>query len=164
MIVVQQFLSTPIEYLKGVGPVRGEILRKELQIHTFGELLSYFPFRYVDRSRFYKIAEIREELTFIQVKAVIRSVQTIGPPRSRRLVAAVADPTGTLDLVWFKGHKWVADKLIPGKEYVIFGRPTRFSGRWNIAHPELEVPADQPPPLSEIWRPLYKSSEKLKSK
>lgn len=140
------------------------MLRKELQVHTFGELLSYFPFRYVDRSRFYKITEIREEMTFIQVKAVIRSVQTIGPPRSRRLVATVADPTGTLDLVWFKGHKWVADKLIPGKEFVIFGRPNRFSGRWNIAHPELEVPSDQPPPLSEVLRPLYNSSEKLKAK
>jgi len=164
VIVVQPFLSTPIEYLKGVGPVRGEMLRKELQINMFGELLSYFPYRYIDRSRFYTIAEIREELAFIQVKAVIRSVQTLGAPRSKRLVATVDDTTGTLDLVWFKGHKWVADKLIPGKEYVIFGRPTRFSGRWNIAHPELEIPPDQPPPLSEILRPLYYSSEKLKSK
>ncbi|MFH1297693.1 MAG: ATP-dependent DNA helicase RecG [Bacteroidota bacterium] len=158
------FLSTPIEYLKGVGPARGEMLRKELQVNTFGEFLSCFPFRYIDRSRFYKITEIREEMTFIQVKAVIRSVQTMGPPRSQRLVATVADLTGTLDLVWFKGLKWVADKLTPGKEVVIFGRPTRFSGRWNIAHPELEVPSDQPPSLSEILRPLYNSSEKLKSK
>ncbi|NQV03083.1 MAG: ATP-dependent DNA helicase RecG, partial [Bacteroidia bacterium] len=162
--MLQPFLTTPIEYLKGVGPIRGEMLRKELQVNTFGELLSCFPFRYIDRSRFFQIAEIREEHAFIQVKAVIRSVQTLGAPRSRRLVATVADPTGTLDLVWFKGHKWVADKLTPGKEYVIFGRPTRFSGRWNIAHPELEVPADQPPSLSEILRPLYNSSEKLKSK
>ena len=162
--MVQPFLSTPIEYLKGVGPARGEMLRKELQVNTFGELLSCFPFRYIDRSRFYTIAEIREELSYIQVKVVIRSVQTIGAPRSRRLVATVADPTGTMELVWFKGHKWVADKLIPGKEFVIFGRPTRFSGRWNVAHPELEEPTSQPPPLSEILRPLYNSSEKLKSK
>ena len=164
MIVVQPFLSTPIEYLKGVGPARGEMLRKELGVQTFGELLSCFPFRYIDRSRFYKIAEIREEFPFIQVKAVIHAVQKIGPPRSRRLVATVADPTGTMDLVWFQGHKWVEEKLVPGREYIIFGRPNRFSGRWNIAHPELEAPSEQPPPLSEILRPLYNSSEKLKSK
>jgi len=164
VIVVQPFLSTPIEYLKGVGPVRGEMLRKELQVNTFGELLSCFPFRYIDRSRFYKIAEIREEYPFIQVKGVIRSVQTVGPPRAKRLVAIIEDQTGTMDLVWFKGHRWIADKLIPGKEYVIFGRPARFNSRWNIAHPELELASDQPPPLSEILRPLYYSSEKLKAK
>lgn len=162
--MLQPFLSTPIEYLKGVGPVRGDILRKELHVTTFGELVSYFPFRYIDRSRFYRIAEIREELSFIQVKAVIKSVQTLGPPRSKRLVATVEDLSGTMELVWFKGHRWVADKLIPGKEYIIFGRPTRFGGRWNIAHPELEIPEDQPPPLSEQLRPLYSSFEKLKSK
>ncbi|MBE0646963.1 MAG: ATP-dependent DNA helicase RecG [Bacteroidales bacterium] len=164
VIVVQPFLSTPIEYLKGVGPIRGELLRKELQVNTFGELLSYFPFRYVDRSKFFRIADIREEVAFIQVKAVLRSTQTVGAPRSKRLVATVEDHTGTLDLVWFKGHKWVADKLFPGREYVIFGRPTRFSGRWNIAHPELELASDQPPPLNEILRPFYSSSEKLKAK
>lgn len=162
--MVQPFLATPIEYLKGVGPIRGEMLRKELKINTFGEFLSCFPFRYIDRSRFYRISEIREELSFIQVKAVIRHVQTLGAPRSKRLVATVEDPTGTMDLVWFTGHKWIADKLLPGKEYVIFGRPTRYSGRWNIAHPELESPSDQPPALSVVLRPLYSSSEKLKSK
>ncbi|MBN1200144.1 MAG: ATP-dependent DNA helicase RecG [Bacteroidales bacterium] len=161
---MQPFLSTPIEYLKGVGPVRGDLLRKELHVTTFGELVSCFPFRYIDRSRFYRIAEIREELSFIQVKAVIKSVQTLGPPRSKRLIATVADPSGTMELVWFKGHRWVADKLIPGKEYIIFGRPTRFGGRWNIAHPELEIPDVQPPPLGELLRPLYSSTEKLKSK
>jgi len=162
--VVQPFLSSPIKYLRGVGPTRGSVLRSELNISTFGELLSYFPFRYIDRTRFYRIMEIREELPFIQVKAVIRSTQTIGPPRAKRLVATVEDPTGTMDLVWFKGHRWVADKLVPGKEYIIFGRPARFGGRWNMAHPELEIPEDQPPPLTERLRPLYSSSEKLKSK
>jgi len=140
------------------------MLKKELGISLFGELLSFFPFRYIDRSRFYKISEIREDLSYIQLKAVIRAVHMVGPPRSRRLVATVTDKSGEIDLVWFQGHKWVADKLTPGKEYVIFGRPSRFSGRWNIAHPELEIPSDKPPPLSEILRPLYNSSEKLKSK
>ncbi len=140
------------------------MLKKELGISLFGELLSFFPFRYIDRSRFYKISEIREDLSYIQLKAVIKVVHMVGPPRSRRLVATVTDKSGEIDLVWFQGHKWVADKLTPGKEYVIFGRPSRFSGRWNIAHPELEIPSDKPPLLSEILRPLYNSSEKLKSK
>ena len=164
VIVVQPFLTTPIEYLKGVGPARGDMLKKEIGIFVFGELLSFFPFRYIDRSRFYNISEIREDLSYIQLKAVIKKIQTVGPPRSRRLVATVADKSGEIDLVWFKGHKWVADKLTHGKEYVIFGRPSRFSGRWNIPHPELEIPSEQPPELSEILRPLYSSSEKLKSK
>lgn len=161
---MQSFLSTPVEYLKGVGPARGEMLRKELGVQTFGELLSCFPFRYIDRSRFYRIADIREEQSFIQLKAVIRTVEKIGPPRSRRLVATVSDPTGTLELVWFQGHKWVEEKLTPGREYIIFGRPSRFSGRWSIPHPELELPSDQPPALGDQFRPLYPSSEKLKSK
>ena len=164
MIVVQPFLTTPIEYLKGVGPARGEMLNKELGISLFGELLSYFPFRYVDRSRFFKISDIREDQSYIQLKVVIDRVQTVGPPRAKRLVATVKDSSGEVELIWFKGHKWVADKLVPGKEYVVFGRPSRFSGRWNIAHPELELSTDKPPPLSEILRPLYYSSEKLKSK
>ncbi|MFH1159356.1 MAG: ATP-dependent DNA helicase RecG [bacterium] len=163
-MVIQTFLNTPIEYLKGVGPVRGEMLRKELSVTTFGELLSCFPFRHIDRSRYHKIAGITDDLTYIQLKAVIRSVQTVGPPRSRRLLATIQDGSGEMDLVWFQGHKWVIDKLVPGKEYIIFGRPSLFSGRWNMAHPELEIPSDQPPALSEILRPLYNSSEKLKSK
>ena len=160
----QGFLDTHIEYLKGVGPVRGELLRKELSVSTCGELLSCFPFRYVDRSRFHRISDIADDRTFVQLRAVIRSVQILGPPRAKRIVATVSDGTGDLDLVWFKGHQWVSGKLAPGKEYIIFGKPSIFSGRWNIAHPELEAPSEQSPPLSEILRPLYSSSERLKSK
>jgi len=104
----QGFLDTPIEYLKGVGPVRGELLRKELSVSTCGELLSCFPFRYVDRSRFHRISDIADDRTFVQLRAVIRSVQILGPPRAKRIVATVSDGTGDLDLVWFKGHQWVS--------------------------------------------------------
>jgi len=140
------------------------MLRQELQITTFGDLLSHFPFRHIDRSRYFRISEISDDQIFVQFKATIRTVQRIGPPRGGRLVATVSDSTGEMDLVWFQGHKWILDKLITGKEMVVFGRPTRFGGRWNIAHPELETPSAEPAPLKESLRPLYSSTEKLKAR
>jgi len=159
-----QFLETPIEYLKGVGPARADLLKKELKIHTFGELLTFFPFRYVDRSKFHLIADIRDDNAFVQLKARIVHIQTIGAPHHQRLVATVRDASGEIDLVWFQGIKWILDLLTPQQEYVIFGRPGIFNGRWNIPHPELEIPTTQPLPLNEIIRPIYNSTEKLKSK
>jgi ATP-dependent DNA helicase RecG len=158
------FLETPIEYLKGVGPPRADLLRKELNIHTIGDLLTCFPFRYLDRSKFYQIADIKDDLSYIQLRAKIVHIQTIGTPHHQRLVATVRDSSGEIDLVWFQGIKWVLDMLTPQQEYVIFGKPGIFNGRWNIPHPELEIPSLQPLPLSEIIRPIYNSTEKLKSK
>ena len=158
------FLETPIEYLKGVGPIRAELLKKELQVSTFGEFLTLFPFRYVDRSKFLKISEIKEENSYIQIKAKVVRIQTIGTPRNQRLVATVRDETGEIELVWFQGIKWVAEKLSPLQEYIIFGKPSVFNGHWNIPHPELEIPPVKPLPLREIIRPIYSSTEKLKSK
>lgn len=158
------FLDTPIEYLKGVGPARAELIRKELNIQTFGELLTWFPFRYVDRRAFLRIADIREDGIYIQIKAKIVRIQTSGPPQRQRLVAIARDDSGEIELVWFQGTRWVLEMLTPQQEYVIFGRPVLFNGKWNIAHPELEVPASQPGPLSEVIRPIYNSTEKLKSK
>ncbi|MCX6304831.1 MAG: ATP-dependent DNA helicase RecG [Bacteroidetes bacterium] len=158
------FLETPIEFLKGVGPSRSDLLKKELNIHTFGELLTFFPFRYVDRSKFYQIADIRDDHSFIQIKAKIVHIQTIGAAHHQRLVATVRDDSGEIDLVWFQGVKWVLDMLSPQQEYVIFGKPGIFNGRWNIPHPELEIPTTQPLPLNEVIRPIYNSTEKLKSK
>jgi ATP-dependent DNA helicase RecG len=158
------FLETPIEYLKGVGPPRADLLKKELRIFTIGDLLTSFPFRYVDRSKFYQIADIRDESAFIQLKAKIIHIQTVGSPHHQRLVATVRDDSGEIDLVWFQGVKWVLDMLSPQQEYVIFGKPAIFNGKWNIPHPELEIPTTQPLPLNEIIRPIYNSTEKLKSK
>lgn len=162
--MASSFLETPIEYLKGVGPARAETLRKELQVFTFGELLSFFPFRYVDRSKIYPISEVKDESAYVQVKAKIIRVQTAGGPRSKRLVATVSDTSGEMDLIWFQGLKWVADKIVPGTEYIIFGRPSWFNGRMNIAHPELEVPGIQASGIIDSIRPYYNSTEKLKSK
>lgn len=158
------FLSTHIEFLKGVGPARAEMLQKELKIFTFGDLLTYFPFRYVDRSKFYKINEISDEHAFIQFRGAIVRIQTIGVARGQRIVATLRDETGEIDLVWFQGLKWVGEMLTPRQEYVVFGKPSLFNGRWNIAHPELEIPSNQPIPLNETIRPIYSSTEKLRSK
>jgi len=162
--MITPFLETPVEYLKGVGPARADVLKKELQIFTFGELLTFFPFRYVDRSKFCTIAGITEESSYIQIKASVIRIQTIGKPRSQRLVVTVRDHTGEIDLVWFQGLKWIVDKISPRQEYVIFGKPSLFNGRWNIPHPDLEIPSTQPVPLNETIRPIYSSTELLKSK
>lgn len=158
------FLSTHIEFLKGVGPARAEMLQKELKIFTFGDLLTYFPFRYVDRSKFYKINEISDEHAFIQIRGAIVRIQTVGVARGQRLVATLRDETGEIDLVWFQGLRWVGEMLTPRQEYIVFGKPSLFNGRWNIAHPELEIPSNQPIPLNETIRPIYSSTEKLRSK
>ena len=158
------FLETPVEFLKSVGPARADLLKSELNISTFGELLTWFPFRYVDRSKFYLIADIREDSPLIQLKAKMIRIQTIGPPRHQRLVATIRDESGELDLIWFQGIKWVSEMLTPQQEYIVFGKPTLFNGRWNISHPELDILPVEPIPLSEKIRPVYNSTEKLKLK
>ena len=157
-------LETPIEYLKGVGPARAEVLRNELQIHTFNHLLQYYPFRYVDRSKFYSISEIKDDYTFIQLKGTLVSMQKIGKPRSMRLVALLKDDSGMIELVWFKGVKWIEQKLTAGTEYVVFGKPSLFNGKYNIAHPEIETVAEQAETIEEKLQPFYSSTEKLKAK
>jgi ATP-dependent DNA helicase RecG len=158
------FLETSIEFLKGVGPTRAVLLNTELQVFYFGDLLSLFPYRYVDRSKFAKIAEVRDDGSYVQIRAKITNVSTAGPTHAKRVIATLRDDTGELDLVWFQGAKWIIDKLRSGMEYIVFGRPTIFNGRINIAHPELELPAEFFIPLNESIRPLYSSTEKLKTK
>ena len=157
-------LETPIEYLKGVGPARAEVLRNELRITRFRDLLEYFPFRYVDRSKFYSIAEIKDDYTYIQLKGTLLNVQKLGKPRSMRLVALLRDDSGMIELVWFKGVKWIEQKLTPGTEYVVFGKPNYFNGKYNIPHPEIETAAEQSATIEEKLQPFYSSTEKLKGK
>lgn len=157
-------LETPIEYLKGVGPVRADVLKKELGIFTFAQLMTYFPFRYVDRSKFYLVSEIIDESTYIQLKGFLLNVQKIGKPRSQRLVAIFKDESGIIELVWFKGIKWIEKKLVPGTEYVVFGKPTYFNNKFNFPHPEIETVAEQQETILEKLQPFYSSTEKLKSK
>ncbi|MBM3434825.1 MAG: ATP-dependent DNA helicase RecG [Bacteroidetes bacterium] len=157
-------LDTPVEYLKGVGPVRAEVLRKELGIFTFGQLLYHFPFRYIDRSKFYKIGEIQSDSVYVQVKGRIVQIQKAGKPRSERLVAILQDDSGETELVWFKGIKWTADKLKLNEEYIVFGKPSLFNKKYNFPHPEIEAVSPQKKEPGEQLQPFYPSSEKLKAK
>ena len=158
------FLETPVEYVKGVGPARADILKKELQIFTFGELLSFFPFRYIDRSKILRIAEVKDDSAYVQVRGKITDVEMMGSQHTKRFIATLSDDSGDMELVWFQGVKWVENKLKPGTEYIIFGRPSWFNGHLTIAHPELELPNEHVSSVSDTFRPLYSSTEKLKSK
>lgn len=133
------FLDTPIEYLKGVGPQRGELLKKELQIFTFQDLLFHYPFRHIDRTKFHKISEIDQSSTFVQIKGNIVKKDLIGTGRKQRLTALISDGESTLELVWFKGVNWINKSVMLGQTYVAFGRPTEFNRKYNIAHPDLEL-------------------------
>jgi ATP-dependent DNA helicase RecG len=157
------FFETSIEYLKGVGPKRGEIFRKELNIQKFGDLLFCFPFRYIDKSRTFKIKDIINDTAYVQLKGKISRPQFLGEGRARRMTATLSDGSGTIELVWFKGFKWLSDKFDPRQEYLVFGKPTVFQNKFNITHPEVEDPDDQDDSLDEKLQAVYASTEKLKS-
>ncbi|MFH0864802.1 MAG: ATP-dependent DNA helicase RecG [Bacteroidota bacterium] len=157
--------ETPIEYLKGVGPQRAEMLKKELGVFAFGDLVQYYPFRYIDRSRFFKVNEISGDMPYVQLKGFIDHINFVGGGKKIiRMTARFRDETGSLELIWFNGFKWLKDKYKPNIEYTVFGKPTIFSGKYNIAHPEIEDPAEQDAPISFNLQAFYNSSEKLKSK
>lgn len=155
--------QTPLVYLKGAGQSRAEVLKKELELHTFEDLLRHFPFRYIDRTRFYKVREIQEELPYVQVLARIVSKEIIGEKQSRRLVAKAKDDTGIIELVWFKGINWIEKTIIPGKVYILFGKPGFFNMMPQMAHPEMElyIPGAQKQGNLSL-QPVYNSTEKLK--
>lgn len=155
-------LSTrDIKYLQGVGPQRAAILNKELQIYSLRDLLYYFPYKYVDRSRLYYIHEIDGNMPYIQLKGEVLSFETIGEGRQRRLVGHFSDGTGIVDLVWFQGLKYVMGKYKAHEEYIVFGKPTVFNGRINIAHPDID-PADELTLSSMGMQPYYNTTEKMK--
>jgi len=156
--------QTPIEYLKGVGLSRAGILKKELGLATFEDLLRHFPYKYIDRTRFYKIRDIEPELPYVQVIARITNKELLGDKRTKRLVIQAQDDTGIMELVWFQGIKWMEKTLIPGKAYVIFGKPGFFNGKAQMAHPEMELysPANLARNGNLTLQPAYSSTEKLK--
>ena len=150
-----------IKYLTGVGPMRAETLGKELDIHSLRDLLSYYPYKYVDRSRIYAINELDANMPFIQIKGQILSTETMGEGRGKRLVAHFSDGTGVVDLVWFQGIKFAQKSLKLFKPYIVFGRPTVFNQRIQVAHPEMK--AAEEIKLSTIgFRPFYVTTEKMK--
>ena len=163
MITQVDLLETPIEFLKGVGPKKADILRKEFNIFTFDDLLNYYPYRHIDKSKVYHIADIQSEGAYIQLKGRVVSSEIVGQQRGKRLVCKLVDETGSIDLVWFNGIKWVEEMLRENRDFIVFGKPTLFNNRWNITHPELIDPKNQPVsavPMS--FQPLYNTSDKAK--
>ena len=160
-------LDQDIKYLKGVGPQRAELLARELAVRTVGDLLTYYPYKYVDRSRFYRIAEINGNMPYVQLLGEILSFESFGEGRKSRLVAHFSDGTGVIDLVWFRNVRQMARLYDCHKRYVVFGKPQAFNGRINVAHPEMEQPAggggaEGAAASSPALRPAYSTTERMK--
>jgi ATP-dependent DNA helicase RecG len=155
-------LLTPIEYLKGVGPNRGELLRKELGIHKYGDLVNFFPNRYIDRTRYYKINELQNNIAEVQIIGKIINIKTVEFGRNqKRLVATFVDDTGQMELVWFQGHKWIRESLKLNEICVAFGKCTSFGNAFNMAHPEIELMSEHEQSLRSAMQPVYPSTETL---
>ena len=159
---MNNLLLTPIEYLKGVGPSRGELLRKELGIHKYVDLINFYPNRYIDRTRYYKINELQNNVAEVQIIGKIINVKTVEFGKGRkRLVATFVDDTGQMELVWFQGHKWVRESLKINEVSVIFGKCSSFNGMYNMAHPEIELLSEHEKSLRSAMQPVYPSTETL---
>jgi len=160
---MDSIFKTSIEFLKGVGPKRAALLNKELEIFDFGDLLQYYPFRYEDRTKFYKINEINVHMPFIQVKGRLRHIELVGHTRKKRLHAWLMDETGEIELVWFQGAQWVLKKLSIGAHYIVFGKPSLFNKKLNIAHPEIEL-LTETGEKNRYFQPVYSTTDKLKTR
>ena len=155
-------LQTPIEYLKGVGPQRGELLRKELGIHRYDDLINFFPNRYIDRTRYYKINELQKNDSEVQIIGKIVTIKTVEFGKTKkRLVATYMDETGQMELTWFQGHKWIRESLKINVPYVIFGKIASFGNTFNMAHPEMELLTEHEQSLRSAMQPVYPSTETL---
>ncbi len=159
---MSNFFNTKLEFLRGVGLQRAQLLGKELNLFTYGDLIQRYPFRYLDRTQFYNIVDLTEDLPYVQVKGVLRGREVIGEGPKKRMVAKVTDASGELDLVWFKGVNFLEKMVKNHQEYIVFGKPTMFNGRPQMAHPELEEVSEAKPGQSFL-QPVYNTSEKLKN-
>lgn len=155
-------LQTDIKFVPGVGPKRAEILHKEIGVFTVGDLLRWYPYRYIDRSRIYYIHEIDQSTAYIQLKGRITAFETFGEGRRRRLVAHFTDGTGFVDLVWFQGIRFIEGKYKLNQEYIVFGKPNLFNNKWNIAHPEID-PFMNDSDIPEGLMAMYNTTEKMKN-
>ncbi|MEZ4884864.1 MAG: ATP-dependent DNA helicase RecG [Chitinophagales bacterium] len=158
----RNILDTPIEYLKGVGPKRGEVLKKELRIFSFGDLLEHYPFRYIDKTELYTIDAIDKDTSVVQLRGYISNIQIAGEDRKKRLTAWLRDKTGRIQLVWFKGASYMKNYLQEGKEYLVYGKPNLFNQNFSLPHPELElIEPTQSVSLTDRIQPVYSSTDKL---
>jgi ATP-dependent DNA helicase RecG len=156
-------LITPIEYLKGVGPQKADVLKKELQLFTIGDLLQYYPFRYIDRTQFHKIRQLHTDLIGAQVLGRLIQLKEVGEKRAKRLVGIFKDDTGSMELVWFQSVAFLQKSLKVGAAYIIYGKPTEFNGQISITHPEIELYNSREKKIGNLtMQPVYSSTEKLK--
>ncbi len=160
----KDILLTPIEYLKGVGPLKGDLLRKELNIHTFGDMLQMYPFRYMDRSSFTKISDIPEDGSTVQLIGKITFSEILGSQRGRRLVGTFKDGTGSMELVWFQGIAGIEKVIEKGGNFLVYGKAVKFNGYWNITHPEMDAVENIELENFPSFQPVYSSTEKLRAK
>lgn len=164
MSFIASILNNPIEYLKGVGPQRGELLRKEINIHTFRDLLEYFPFRYIDRTRIDKIRHLSGMEEFVQIRGRIVQMEVVGEKRAKRLVATFQDETSRMELVWFQGWQWMEKSLRENVQYLVYGRMSQFNGKLQISHPEMELVTQETADGKQTLEPVYYTTEKLKTR
>lgn len=157
-------LSTPIEFLKGIGPLRADMLKKELQLFFFKDLLDLFPYRHIDKTEVKQIAAITPQTDYIQVAGVLFDLQMQGEKRGKRLTAQLKDATGSIELTWFQGITWVQKALVPGQRYLVFGKPGFFMGKPQIVHPEIELFNETTKEGKPFLEPVYPSTEKLKAR
>ena len=156
-------LDTPIEFLKGVGPKRAEVLKKEIEVFTFFDLLQHYPYRHVNKSEFYKISQAGNALnTYVQFKGRIVNMQIVGANKGKRLIARFQDDTGSIQLVWFNNLKYIEDSLKKNVLYIVFGKPTFFNNNINITHPEMRTEEEDSKKESILFQPLYNTTEKMK--
>ncbi len=154
--------GTEIQFLKGIGPKRAELLQKELEFFTFGDLITHYPYRYEDRTQVYKVSDLQGNEEIIQLRGVLKNFKTVGHARKLRLIADFSDNSGNIELVWFKGVNWVLNKFKVGQEVVLFGKPVVYGGKLNIAHPDMEISKNFESEKSQKLTSLYSSTEKLK--
>ena len=157
------FLQKPIDYLKGVGPNRADLLRSELGVHTYQDLMHFFPNRYIDKTRYYTISQLERNSADVQIIGKITNIKMV-EGKGRRLMATFKDDTGQMDLVWFRGHKWIRESLKLNTSYVIFGKTNYYSGHFSMPHPEMELLADHEKSIRTVMQPVYPSTEKLTSR
>lgn len=155
-------LDSEVKFIPGVGPKRAQLLEKELHIRTFEDLLYTFPFRYVDRSKYYSISELHPDMPYVQIKGKFVRFEQVGVGRAKRLIGHFSDGRSSIEIIWFQGVKWVVDKYKAGVEYVLFGKPTLFNGKLNIAHPEIEIPKAEEGFINTAIHGVYSSTETLK--
>lgn len=160
---MSDILKTDIKYITGVGPQKKDILKREIGIETYGDLLEYYPYKYVDRSHIYTISSLSPDMPFVQIKGRILSFESFQMGvKKKRLVAHFGDGTGVVDLVWFSGTQYVSKNYKTGVEYIVFGKPTIFGGRFQISHPELDLAENLQ--LSEMgMQPFYVTTERMKN-